>query len=152
MKNIGITMRLICYPLEIQHGHNFRVKNQSFQFIVNFFGHLKMCFISIVIFCDNTKVQEINSLKPSSLSWIFFCSSYAVSLKAKKLCMTSMWCDKKFNYLSLTFNPYVDVWDVCWEFIFAIYCCNKISCLNPLKYLTCNFSLQAYQLEGVALM
>lgn len=84
MKNIGITMRLICYPLEIQHGHNFRVTNQSFQFIVNFFGHLKMCFISIVIFCDNTKVQEINSLKPSSLSWIFFCSSYAVSLKVKK--------------------------------------------------------------------
>ena len=68
MKNIGITMRLICYPLEIQHGHNFRVTNQSFQFIVNFFGHLKTCFISIVIFCDNTKVQEMNSLKPSSLS------------------------------------------------------------------------------------
>lgn len=68
LKNIGITMRLICYPLEIQHGHNFRVTNQSFQFIVNFFGHLKMCFISIVIFCDNTKVQEMNSLKPSSLS------------------------------------------------------------------------------------
>ena len=22
-------MRLICYPLEIQHGHNFRVTNQS---------------------------------------------------------------------------------------------------------------------------
>ena len=106
LKNIGITMRLICYPLEIQHGHNFRVTNQSFQFIVNFFGHLKMCFISIVIFCDNTKVQEMNSLKPSSLSWIFFCSSYAVSLKVKKLYMTSMWCDKKFNYLSLTFNPF----------------------------------------------
>ena len=61
-------MRLICYPLEIQHGHNFRVTNQSFQFIVNFFGHLKMCSISIVIFCHNTKVQEMNSLKPSSLS------------------------------------------------------------------------------------
>lgn len=68
MKNIGITMRLICYPVEIQYGHNFRVTNQSFQFKVNFFGHLKMCFISIVIFCDNTKVQEMNSLKPSSLS------------------------------------------------------------------------------------
>ena len=68
LKNIGITMRLICYPVEIQYGHNFRVTNQSFQFIVNFFGHLKMCFISIVIFCDNTKVQEMNSLKPSSLS------------------------------------------------------------------------------------